>query len=721
MTYQPFLIAPFNTGLDTDQAPWLLPQDAFTTFENVHIRHQYIEKRQGYYKLADLVQNNGTNWDIGAITQANPGVVTVTSTAGLANGNEIEIRNVSGMTEVNNERYLVAGLTGTTFNLTDLDGNNVDTSGFTAYTTGGEVYLVPRTRVMGLENYVDSTGVRQLIAFDTERACIYNTSTDQFDPLDTSDIFTSANTDYIWAANWSSAAATASLVVSRMYFTNGKSNAGGATDGIRYYDPAASSTTTTQYNPNINSSVEIRGSKLIFVLRGRLVLLYTYEAANTYQQRARWCQIQNPSSATAWDDNVAGRGGFVDAPTEEHIISAQKLQDFLVVNFSNSVWVLEPTSNPALPFKWKKINSFRSCDGKMASTGFDQYEISAGIRGIVATDSVQTKRIDDRISLFVKEDINNAEFDKTFIRRSFGEQRTWMLYAQKEDSDATNALIYDDESQAFSTYTIPMNVLGYGGVSADYAFQDFTDAAFEKGELPLTFIEAGDDTFNSYFWDDSDQIFLGGDRNGTVFTLEAGDDDVGGEIASTIESAAWNPFKEQGQNCRMGYLDIFIDTHETAQFQFFFYKNNEQVPYDSDTINCLPRLREISQVVDIQKKTPATNGVTVSAPRHGLSTGNEIYIYTVKGMGEINGGPYEITVLNDDTFDIGVDSTNFAAYTTGGVVTWNPFYATKVWKRVYAGGSGYQHRVKITSSGADKPFRIHAFMPWFAAGGKKLV
>lgn len=286
--YQPFLIAPFATGLDTDQEPWLLPQDAFTTFENVHIRHGYIEKRQGYYKLEDLVHSNGSNWDISGITQADPGVVTVTSTAGISNGDEILIRNVTGMTEVNNELYVVAGLTGTTVNLTDSDGNTIDTSGFTAYAGSGEVYLVPRDRVMGLWNYVDSSGVRQLMAFDTKRACIFNSATDQFDPLDTADIMSGGDTDFVIAENWSSSAGTSSTVLSRLYFTNGKSNAGGATDGIRYYEPAVSATTTVQYNPNINSTTEIRGCKLIFVIRERLVLLHTFEGANTYRQRVRW-------------------------------------------------------------------------------------------------------------------------------------------------------------------------------------------------------------------------------------------------------------------------------------------------------------------------------------------------------------------------------------------------------------------------------------------------
>ncbi len=721
MNYQPFLIAPFKTGLDTDLEPWLLPQDAFEKIENAHIRHGIVEKRKGFSKLADIVHNDGANWDVTNITQADPGVVTVTSVAGLSNGDEIELRNVSGMIEVNGQRYLIAGIAGATFQLTDLDGTNVDTTGFTAYTGNGEVYLIPKLRVMGLQRYIDAQNVKQLLAFDTERASIYNSANARFDLLDNADIFTSSDTDFIWSDNWSSTASSAAVLFNRMYFTNGKSNGGGATDGIRFYDATVSTTTTTQFNPLINSAVEIRGCKLIYAYKGRLLLLNTFEDARHYPQRVRWSQVNNPSIATAWDDGTPGKGGFLDAPTSEHIISAQFVQDILVVMFTSSIWALKPLTNPALPFLWERINSFRACDGKMASTGFDRYLVGAGIRGITATDGVETRRIDDRIDLFVKDEINNDEFDKTFMARSFGERRMWMLYASSEDSDPNNALIYDEESSAFSTYGISMNVLGYGGVNKDSQLDDFTDAAAEAGDLPLTLDVASDSQLDSFFWDKGDETFLGGDRSGGIHLLENDGDDEGSDITMELQSAAWNPFTQEGAESQMGYIDLFIETHPTTEFEIFFKKDNEFDDYSSTTMNCLPRLKEVSLVVDILKKSPATDGVTVSAPDHGLSTGDEIYLYVVSGMDGINGGSYTITVIDGNSFDIDIDSTNFSAYTTGGVVTLLPYRFEKVWKRIYAGGIGYQHKVRIKTTGSDKPFKIHAFMPWFRKKGRRLI
>lgn len=77
---------------------------------------------------------------ISGITQADPGVVTATS-HGLSNGDHVYITGVVGMTEVNSSTvpYIVANVTANTFELTDLDSNNVDTSGYTAYSSGGVV------------------------------------------------------------------------------------------------------------------------------------------------------------------------------------------------------------------------------------------------------------------------------------------------------------------------------------------------------------------------------------------------------------------------------------------------------------------------------------------------------------------------------------------------------------------------------------------------------
>ena len=76
------------------------------------------------------------NKTISAITKANPGVVTATS-HGFSDNDVVFISSVVGMTEVNGKYFKVANKTTNTFELTDIDGTNVNTSSFTTYSSAG--------------------------------------------------------------------------------------------------------------------------------------------------------------------------------------------------------------------------------------------------------------------------------------------------------------------------------------------------------------------------------------------------------------------------------------------------------------------------------------------------------------------------------------------------------------------------------------------------------
>ena len=73
---------------------------------------------------------------ISNITQANPGVVTAAS-HGYTTGDVIFISGVGGMTQVNGDYYLISVLNINSYQLFDLRGNPIDTSAFSAYTSGG--------------------------------------------------------------------------------------------------------------------------------------------------------------------------------------------------------------------------------------------------------------------------------------------------------------------------------------------------------------------------------------------------------------------------------------------------------------------------------------------------------------------------------------------------------------------------------------------------------
>lgn len=86
-----------------------------------------------------------TIYTITDISSATPAVVTVSSASpgdamALANGMTFTISGVSGVTNVNTNRYVVAGLSGTTFNLYDTFGNAVTANG--TYVSGGQMDVI---------------------------------------------------------------------------------------------------------------------------------------------------------------------------------------------------------------------------------------------------------------------------------------------------------------------------------------------------------------------------------------------------------------------------------------------------------------------------------------------------------------------------------------------------------------------------------------------------
>jgi hypothetical protein len=86
---------------------------------------QYIR----FFKDNGQITNASQN--ITGITQANPAVVTVAG-HGYSNGDDVWINSVVGMTELNGRRFRIANVTTNTFEL-----SGVDSTGYTAYTSGG--------------------------------------------------------------------------------------------------------------------------------------------------------------------------------------------------------------------------------------------------------------------------------------------------------------------------------------------------------------------------------------------------------------------------------------------------------------------------------------------------------------------------------------------------------------------------------------------------------
>tara|TARA_R110000787_G_scaffold28355_1_gene77550 strand:- start:434 stop:3436 length:3003 start_codon:yes stop_codon:yes gene_type:complete len=94
-------------------------------FGNLYVR---------FYKDNGVIRTTGST--ISGATKANPVVITDTAHP-YANGDELFIQGVVGMTELNDKYYRIANKAANTYQLQDIGGTNIDGTGFTAYSSAG--------------------------------------------------------------------------------------------------------------------------------------------------------------------------------------------------------------------------------------------------------------------------------------------------------------------------------------------------------------------------------------------------------------------------------------------------------------------------------------------------------------------------------------------------------------------------------------------------------
>ena len=132
-------------GDNNEDSLWMIVDRDGTKCVEATMPYNFGDQENAFFVKSGLTFDGGDQIIITGITKADPAVVTCTTTT-LTDGDQIRIREVSGMTEVNNKVFTVDGKTGTTINLKDETGTfDIDSSAFTAYESGGALEIVENT------------------------------------------------------------------------------------------------------------------------------------------------------------------------------------------------------------------------------------------------------------------------------------------------------------------------------------------------------------------------------------------------------------------------------------------------------------------------------------------------------------------------------------------------------------------------------------------------
>lgn len=128
------IVAYARAGTLESEPYWMIKKSTYDSAGDV-IAINFAEGEADFIHIYD----NSTAISITGATQANPCVISATG-HGLSNGDIVELVSIGGMTELNNKFFIVASATANTFALTDLDGANINSTGYGAYTSGGSAY-----------------------------------------------------------------------------------------------------------------------------------------------------------------------------------------------------------------------------------------------------------------------------------------------------------------------------------------------------------------------------------------------------------------------------------------------------------------------------------------------------------------------------------------------------------------------------------------------------
>jgi hypothetical protein len=526
-------ITNFKSGWNTYVQPENLPDDGFTDLEDVICYRGTLRKRDGILLLATV-----PNVAISNITQAANGQVTTFTNHNLTSGQAVLITGVVGMTQINSSTvpYTITVTGATTFNL------NVNTTAFSAYISGGTVSLP----IMGLVTHITTTFFWDLFVFTENKVYLFSSGT--LTDISGATLWTGGDSNFFWSANYQGA----------VWVTNNF-------DPVRYY---LNGTTWTNFEPQLVSTdpTNILNTALIVVeYKDRLVFLNTNEQAGSinFPQRARWSQNGTPYvtapvptggsfDATAWYEDVPGKGGFIDAPTSEKIVTSEFVKDTLVVGFEQSTWRLRYTGNEILPFLWERINSTLGSTSTYSHVANDDSMSMVGRQGVITSDTNFAQRIDQVIpdQVFNISQLNN------------GQRRVWGV------RDIQRQLIYwnyPDINQA-SNIPYPNRMLVYNYVESNWNLYNFMSTALGTFRLDLspgnrwnnTFTE-WQDTFSQWVSGDLQYDFpatVVGDQLGNLFQMDSevfGDQPAGNFVITTKK---FNPYANKGMQCKAVYLDI---------------------------------------------------------------------------------------------------------------------------------------------------------------------
>lgn len=528
MTLKSFPVVGLTKGLQTNVKPAMLPDNAWQIMENAYTFRERELKREGR-KLLGRLRRVLTNQAQANTNGTASYQITDILSGFRANEPHAELEPTSFFLTVsfgNPDQTVYTDLTGNGV-LTKTMGPYSISKGYVNYVTGKVVLAFsvspgagiavqanfnyfPTLPVMGIPTRdISAINAEQTIWFDEIYAYIWNgTGFQEFIPGTT---WASTDSDFFSWFNYRSANASQRI----LFVTNFVST---AANPIRYTD----GTTWTSFVPLVTATDSIFQARIIVAYYGRLLLLNTWEGttaggaglASNFFNRCRFSQLGDPTAVDAFRTDQFGKGGSLDAPTNEAITGATFIKNTLVVDFERTTWQLRYVGEYGQPFIWERISADFGSESTFSGVLFDNHRLSIGDKAITTANAGGV----DRIDLDIPDTIFNFKNANNGVKRVFGirdYQRELVFWnfadAQTEVANGVDiifpnkVLVYNYRNNSWSIFRDSITAFG--------TFQSNSNITWDSLNVFWD-----DDTV---FWDDFDTqslfpIIVCGDQQGFV-------------------------------------------------------------------------------------------------------------------------------------------------------------------------------------------------------------
>lgn len=654
-------------------------------FGNLYVR---------FYKDNGVILSSTST--ISAATRANPAVVTDTG-HGYTNGNEIFITAVVGMTELNDKHYLVAGKTTNTYQLTNIDGTNINSSGYTAYGSAGtsaqtiELVTTYATADLFQLKFAQSADVLYIVHPTYAPRKIGRTSDTAWTITDitfSDGPFLNTNVEAT-TLGLSGTSGSVTVTASATTGINGGDGFKSTDVGrlIRWKDAAANWTflTITAFTDTTHVTATIDGpnaSATTATVNWRLGVWSTttgFPAAVTFHQNrlsfagptdfpqrvdmSRTGNFENfaptEPDATVVDDN--GVTNNLSADTVNAIRWLADDEKGLLIGTVGGEWLLRPSDTGGVTtpanVQSKRSSAFGSGNIQPIRAGRAVLFVQRALRKI-------------RELAYVFEDDGFRAPDLTLVAEHISRTGIVEMAYQAEPQSLVWCALTDGTLICL-TYEREQKVVGWsrhilGGASdagvtqakveSVAAIPNTTGTADELYVIVQRYINGATRRYIEYLkphWeetnDQEDAFFVDSglslDAALTITGITQADPAV-----VTIASHTF----DDGDDIRLSDVNGMLEVNKVAYI------------VGEGATNTFELFSNTANNATISAAT-AANPVVITAAAHGLSNGDEIGLFGVGGMTELNGNGYTVANKTANTFQLsGVNGTGYTTYTSGG-------------------------------------------------------